>query len=302
MCRGAGAHALGGLVLATAILAGWSRPAWSAPAAARFEGRPLAGRAVVVDPGHGGIDSGCVAGGFYEKDVVLPIGLQLARLLRAAGARAGLTRIQDMELGHMRAGPGSRYRRDLATRVAVSRRLGPDAYVSLHANSSRDAGMSGVMTFYAPNRPEGRVLALRLLEALRPVMPGNQNAALPGDLYVLRTNPFPAVLVELGFLTHPRDRAVLTSLEGQKRLADALFSGVTSYLTGPDGGGIDEPPELREQPLPSRLSPRSGAPSGTLAQPSALRLLPAAPEAGPDPVPAVRTSVDPAFCPHHEDS
>lgn len=195
----------------------------------RFSSRPLGGRVFVIDPGHGGIDGGCSAAGYLEKDVVLPVGIELARLLRAAGARVGLTRNQDMELGHMNPGPGSRYHRDLAMRVKVSMQLGPDLQISLHANASHSQQMSGAMVFYRPGRPDSRRVALRLLEALRQVMPGNQNAALPADLYVLRRVPYTAVLVELGFLTHPGDRAVLARPEGQTKLAATLYSAVERY-------------------------------------------------------------------------
>ncbi|NLG68509.1 MAG: N-acetylmuramoyl-L-alanine amidase, partial [Firmicutes bacterium] len=139
----------------------------SAAAAPRFAQPPLVGRVLVVDPGHGGIDGGCVADGYLEKDVVLPVAQELSRLLRAAGARVGLTRNQDMELGHMHPGPGSRYHRDLAMRVAISRRLGPDLQISLHANASRDPRMHGVMVFYQPGRPDSRRVAHWLVEALR---------------------------------------------------------------------------------------------------------------------------------------
>ena len=188
-----------------------------------YEASPLIGRVFLVDPGHGGIDGGCHVGPIMEKAIVLAVGLELTRLLRQAGARVGITRNQDMELGHMLARGGSRYHRDLRARVALARRLGPDLYVSLHVNASRDPSMSGAVVFYGLGRPDTRRAAAILLEELRQVMPGNQNAALPADLFVLRENPYPAVLVELGFLTHPRDRRVLTAPDGQKSLAAALF-------------------------------------------------------------------------------
>ena len=187
---------------------------------------PLLGRVFVVDPGHGGVDGGCSVGSVLEKDIVLAVGLELTRLLREAGARVGITRNQDMELGHMMAWGGSRYHRDLRTRIAVARRLGPDLYVSLHVNASRSPTSRGATVFYGLGRADARRAAAILLQELQQVMPGNQNATLPADLFVLRENPYPALLVELGLLTHPRDREVLTRREGQMSLAAALFRGV----------------------------------------------------------------------------
>jgi len=215
-----GSKVSGVLAVQALLLVGPLAALAGAPA---FEAWPLAGRVFVIDPGHGGIDGGCQAAGLLEKDVVLPVALELAGQLRRAGARVGLTRNQDMELGHMSAGPGSRYHRDLRTRMAVARRLGPDLYVSLHANASRHPQMNGAVVFYHPGRADGRRAAQRILQELAQVVPGNQNAALPADLFVLRENPYPAVLVELGFLTHPRDRGILTDPDGQKSLAGALF-------------------------------------------------------------------------------
>ena len=214
------------------------------------------GRVFVVDPGHGGIDSGCHLGPIMEKEIVLAVGLELTRLLRQAGARVGITRNQDMELGHMTPRGVSRYHRDLRTRVALARRLGPDLYVSLHVNASRNPSMNGAVVFYGLGRADARRAAAVILEELQEVMPGNQNAALPADLFVLRENPYPAVLVELGFLTHARDRRVLTDPDGQKSLAAALFRALMRAHAHepafPAPPPVEEP--LTALPLPVRAA------------------------------------------------
>ena len=239
---------------------------WGAAIPPTFEGFPLVGRVFVVDPGHGGIDSGCHVGPVMEKEIVLAVGLELTRLLRQAGARVGITRHQDMELGHMMSRGGSRYHRDLRARVTVARRLGPELYLSLHVNASHNPSMNGGVVFYGLGRVDARRAAGIILEELRQVMPGNQNAVLPADLFVLRENPYPAVLVELGFLTHPRDRRVLTDPDGQKALAAALFKALVRAYA-------------HEPVLPA--SPPAGEPPGAL----------------PPPVRATR--FDPTLCPGH---
>lgn len=196
-------------------------------------------------------------GSWLEKDLVLAVGLHLTQLLRQAGARVGITRNQDMELGHLLPIPGrSRYHRDLAARVQAARRLGPDLAVSLHANASRNPEMSGAMVFYGLSRAASRRAAQRILQELVEVMPGNQNAALPGDLYVLRESPYVAVLVELGFLTHPKDRQVLINESGQQTLARALYTGIVRFFqeegAGANGQGPGDPAE--PPPLPTTLS------------------------------------------------
>ncbi len=176
-----------------------------------------------------------------EKEVTLAVGLELTRLLRAAGARTGITRNQDMELGHMLAGRASRYRRDLAMRARVARRLDPELVISLHANASANASHSGAMVFYGRGRADARRVALRILDELTAVVPGDQNAALPADLYILREVPYPAVLIELGFLTHPKDRALLLSREGQTALARAILRALALLFEQEPGPDLPPP-------------------------------------------------------------
>lgn len=232
-------------LLAAALAAAFfARPSLAAPrrgAAPPASDRPLLGRTIVLDPGHGGIDGGCSAAGYLEKDLVLAVGLQLTQHLRDAGARVGLTRNLDMELGHMTGGSDDRHRRDLATRVGVSRRLGPDLFVSLHTDASRATSAGGALVFFKPDRPDSRQAARRILSELRRLVPGPNNAALPGNLYVLRTNPYSAVLIELGFLTSPSDRALLTSPAGQGLLARAVLAGILGFFTEDPSGAHDPP-------------------------------------------------------------
>lgn len=60
---------------------------------------PLAGRVIVIDPGHGGEDPGAVVNGFKEKDVNIQIALKLKALLESAGATTVYTRVDDSTLG-----------------------------------------------------------------------------------------------------------------------------------------------------------------------------------------------------------
>src|SRR6185437_16929023 len=75
-----------GLCLALALL----------PSLAGADGGPLAGRTIVIDPGHGGIDTGAIANGLYEKDLTLPISLDVGALLAQGGAHVIYTRTGDI--------------------------------------------------------------------------------------------------------------------------------------------------------------------------------------------------------------
>jgi len=104
------------------------------PAAALADGG-LAGRTIVVDPGHGGIDGGASAYGRVEKNITLPIGLDLGALLRGQGAAVVYTRSSDTYVS-------------LAARTAIANRVGASAFVAIHVNALNDPSYRGLMTFY----------------------------------------------------------------------------------------------------------------------------------------------------------
>lgn len=246
------------------LLAGASArwPALPPPAGPVFEGYPLVGKVFVIDPGHGGIDSGCHGQGWMEKDVTLAVALELTRLLRLAGALTGITRNQDMELGHMLPAGGSRYRRDLTMRALVARRLDPELVISLHANASTNPSHNGAMVFYGPGRADSRRAATLILDELKTVVPGNQNAVLPANLYILREVPYPAVLVELGFLTHRKDREILLSREGSSSVARAMFRAIVRLFEQEPGPDLPPPREGADgENLPAASVPPGGDPA-----------------------------------------
>lgn len=192
---------------------------------------PLLGGIVVVDPGHGGIDPGCHLDDVTEKEISLSVALLLAEELSNLGGKVFLTRTADVELSSFGRSMRTRHGRDLEGRVLLAESYKGELLVSLHVNAANSEKMGGGMVFYHPGSFESRKLAASILKHLREVTPGDQNAALPADFFVLRRAAMPAVLVEMGFLTHRQDRAVLVSPQGQKRLAAAIARGIEEYLS-----------------------------------------------------------------------
>ena len=94
-------------------------------------------RRVVVDPGHGGHDPGAIgAGGTREKDVVLAIGLKLAKKLREElGLDVVMTRSTDVFL-------------ELQERTAIANKVGADLFLSIHANAAPNRSAAGIETYY----------------------------------------------------------------------------------------------------------------------------------------------------------
>lgn len=216
-----------GLGIALGVVAALSWTPVLAPGAERP--LPLAGRRIVVDPGHGGIDPGCHRGGILEKELTLRVALILAERLTERGAEVTLTRETDTELSHLTQSEPTRHGRDLAARVLIAEERGAELLVSLHVNAASSPSLGGAIVFHHQGSERGRLLAQAILERLEPVVPGNQSGVLPRDFYILRRASMPAVLVELGFLTHPRDREKLLSEEGRAHMAEAIASGIEAY-------------------------------------------------------------------------
>lgn len=183
---------------------------------------------VIVDAGHGGRDPGAAGiGGVLEKDLTLVIARQLVeKLALRLPVTAVLTRWDD-------------------SFVPLSERLPPvdgppTLFLSLHANASTDPRPNGFEIFYggdllrtsATTTPSPRAarFAKSIAQTLRVRLGAVRGHPRPGPFAVLRKNPAPGVLVELGYLTHPGDAARLRDAAHQDRLTDALIDGIAQFL------------------------------------------------------------------------
>lgn len=191
--------------------------------------QPLAGQIIVVDPGHGGIDPGANRPGILEKDVNLAVALRLREILSGYGAQVVLTRESDRDLGDVCENPRvtGRYRRDLAARIECARKAPATLFISIHANAG-SKNQRGCAIFYPPRSESGKQLA----ESIRAEMVRVTVTAItaqPGNYFVLRRAPAPAVLIETGYITNPEDRVLLQQPDHQQRLAAAIGAGVARY-------------------------------------------------------------------------
>lgn len=207
------------------------------------EPRPVPFR-VLIDPGHGGIDSGCHWGDVLEKEITLDLALELKNRLEAQQVPALLGRATDRDLDPLEPTVRGRHLRDLQARVKLAREVGAAILVSLHVNAASSDHLSGAMVFYQPHLPESRRLAAHIQAELERVLPGNQNGILPGDFYLLRHVPYPTVLVEAGFLTSSTDREQLASPGGRQAIAEAIAAGIVAYHAGRATPPVLERPTL----------------------------------------------------------
>jgi N-acetylmuramoyl-L-alanine amidase len=220
-------------------------------------------RRIVIDPGHGGHDTGTIGPhGLEEKDVCLDVALRLGRLIeqRLPGAQVIYTRKTDVFV-------------PLEERTAIANRAHADLFVSIHANSSSDPNARGVETYYLnfATSPEAMAVAARenatseetehdLPDLLKKIARNDkieESRELAGDIQDslshrlqlvsrnernrgVRKAPFvvliganmPSVLAEVSFLSNPTDERMLRSSTQRERIAMGLYRGIAEYLKG----------------------------------------------------------------------
>ncbi|WNS42926.1 N-acetylmuramoyl-L-alanine amidase [Paenibacillus sp. MMS20-IR301] len=179
----------------------------------------IRGKLIIVDPGHGGNDPGMLGTtyGTMEKDLTLQTSLYLRDYLTAKGARVELTRTREDQ------------KPSLSQRVQTGQRLGADAFVSIHYNSSPKK-VSGTLTFFYSEQDDlrlARAIETRLLGADTGL---KSNGLSYGNYHILRENSIPAALVELGFLSNPVDESIVRKAAYQRKAAQAIAAGLADYF------------------------------------------------------------------------
>jgi N-acetylmuramoyl-L-alanine amidase len=186
---------------------------------------PLRGKIIMVDPGHGGGDSGAVGiGGAKEKDLTLEIGKRLSDVLRRNGATVYMTRDGDT-LPSVRARP----------QMAIS--VNADYFISVHCDESGPANShSGTTVYYHAHNPVCRRLAADISKQVAQVcaIPAlgtkSDTIRFQTGFGVLRGSPMPAVLVETGYMNSARDLAKLVDPAVQQNIAEGIVAGLIDFV------------------------------------------------------------------------
>jgi N-acetylmuramoyl-L-alanine amidase len=185
----------------------------------RGEG-PLAGRVVMIDPGHGGSDPGAIGPyGTFEKEVNLAIALFLGALLEEAGAVVHYTRAEDVYVS-------------IFERPQMARDAGAEIMVSVHANAYLDDRIArGTETLYNPGNGQNKVLAQYLqTEIVKELQLYDRGLRQRTDLAVLNGSTIPTALVEVAFINHPDEEVLLRAPGFQAAAAQGIFNGIERYF------------------------------------------------------------------------
>lgn len=183
---------------------------------------------IVIDPGHGGSDPGCVnrALGTREADVTLAICKHLATILRAEGWNVVLTRETDRDVTYA----GSPDRMELEARSGIANEIGADLFMSVHCNASVNTGATGSSIHWW--KAEDYAFAQAIEPVLGPAIGLGRKGLIRDRFVVLRHSQMPAVLVETAFLTNSSEGAKLSDPAFQKTIAQQLAGGLASYMRG----------------------------------------------------------------------
>ncbi len=187
---------------------------------------------VVIDAGHGGIDSGC-EGSFLklkESDVNLAVAKKLGNLFQNAGFKVIYTRVSDEGLyGAIQKGFKER---DLQNRVKIINESNCDILISVHMNKYSAEYRRGAQVFYSKEQELNQKLALSIQKNLNSMEEAKRECdILVGDYYLLNYSKIPSVIVECGFLSNKEEEYLLSSSKYQEEIAYAIFLGSVEYFS-----------------------------------------------------------------------
>lgn len=186
---------------------------------------------IVVDAGHGGADPGKVGiNKAEEKDINLKIAKYLKKLLEADDIEVVMTRTD--ENGLYSENSTNKKVEDMRKRCEIIDKAKPMFTVSVHQNSYPEEYVKGAQVFYYGESAEGKKLAEILQKVLiEQLDPANHRQAKANEsYYLLKKTSSPTVIVECGFLSNSEEASLLVTKEYQKKVADAVHSGIIEYL------------------------------------------------------------------------
>lgn len=179
-----------------------------------------------IDPGHGGFDPGAVGPTkLREKDVVLAISLELARILRNNKIDTMLTREIDVAISGTRS-----VIKELQAKTGVLNSAKCDLAISVHCNSSTRQEANYISTFIQAEGGEAEKLAQKVQNELVQATGWPDGGVRVKNLHMTRETKMPAILCECGFISNPEQERQLRQPETQKKIAQAIADGVLAYL------------------------------------------------------------------------
>lgn len=190
---------------------------------------------IIIDPGHGGIDGGCVAiNGVPEKGINLSIAQACHDILTSMGYNVVMTRDSDVSIHDKGVqGTGNQKKSDMKNRLEIINSYENAVAVSIHQNQFTDSAYSGAQMFYSDTNGLSQPLAVCVQSSfVNFLQPQNTREIkeIGNDLYLLYNANCPMIMAECGFLSNETESELLQSEEYQKKVAFTIAMGIHSFV------------------------------------------------------------------------
>lgn len=188
----------------------------------------IAGKIIVIDPGHGGSDTGAIgAANTREKDVTLAISLELRKLLENSKAKVIMTRQTDKDVYGMFAADTA----ELQSRVDIANHADADLFISVHIDSFVNGLAGGTTTYYYSKTDRDGQVARLVQESLTGQIKLQDRGYQEKKFYVLSNTNMPAILTEVAFISNSDEEKLLKNNTFIKKAATGIFKGIEKYFT-----------------------------------------------------------------------
>lgn len=186
---------------------------------------PLAGRLIAIDIGHGGLDPGTISGDVYEKDINLKIAKYLEEELAKLGSGVLLVRDGDYDLSM--GVKNHRKKTDFDNRIKLINKSEADMYISIHLNHLPNSSYYGAQVFFDKENKN-------LAESIQKYINNNLDSKreikkIPSSTYMYGKLNIPGILIECGFLSNPKEKALLITDSYQKKVAYVIAQALNEY-------------------------------------------------------------------------
>jgi N-acetylmuramoyl-L-alanine amidase CwlD len=190
-------------------------------------------RLIVIDPGHGGSDTGAYRGDAVEKDLALDMSKRLKSILIARGWQVIMTRETDRDV----FAPNDSAHDELQARDDVANNNGARLLISIHVNSFINSGPHGATAYYY--KATDVALAQAVDRRIAAQVPVKNIGIIKDKLYVVNHATMPATLVETAFVSNPDDRRLLMDPAWRQKMAQAIADGILDYAGTPPAAAND---------------------------------------------------------------
>ena len=192
-------------------------------------GRPLSGKIIAIDAGHGGGDPGAIGvTGTAEKEINLILAKKAKTLLEEKGAMVVMTRTDDSVYSDIK-------KEELDHRAALVKKKNAELFLSIQCNAVPNPSLHGAQTFYYPGSENGEILAECIQNRFIKTLKNTDREALTlSSAYIISELEIPAIMVEVGFLSNAEEEALLKDNAYREKIVAAIYGGIVDYYEKKD--------------------------------------------------------------------